>query len=353
MEETKRSISCISANRGRSFAIKNGRLYAWGDNWGCKLGLGTELGRSPYISTPQPIGNRSDWEMVFSRDGQTLGIRAGELWAWGTFNSTRHASGGPFPLGGMFRVSDRSDWEKVSIGGSFTVALAGGRLFQWANRDTERFGLKHGPASRSILQIDESPLWSEIAAGRGHFLAIKDGRLFAWGRNSFGRLGTGDSADRDKPVQIHSESGWTHVAAEDNQSFAIRNGELYSWGRNNSAQLLDCKRRVLARPEKANANRRDFLKISVEKEHCLAIANGSIFSWGGKEALSGAGGRGSTSMKAVRVDDSFDWEDVSCGVFHAIAVRDDRLFSWGDNSEGQLGVGDFNSRMVPTEVFLP
>lgn len=44
---------------------------------------------------------------------------------------------------------------------------------------------------------------------------------------------------------------------------------------------------------------------------------------------------------------------VAVGLGHIVAVSQERgVFTWGDNSYGQLGHGDFKSRAHATEVVL-
>jgi alpha-tubulin suppressor-like RCC1 family protein len=43
--------------------------------------------------------------------------------------------------------------------------------------------------------------------------------------------------------------------------------------------------------------------------------------------------------------------DIACGWRHVLAICDDgHVYSWGSNSQGQLGHGDFISRMLPTKI---
>jgi alpha-tubulin suppressor-like RCC1 family protein len=42
---------------------------------------------------------------------------------------------------------------------------------------------------------------------------------------------------------------------------------------------------------------------------------------------------------------------VSCGLYHtAVILKRFRIFSWGNNLHGQLGIGSFNSQHVPSEI---
>ena len=50
---------------------------------------------------------------------------------------------------------------------------------------------------------------------------------------------------------------------------------------------------------------------------------------------------------------SIDILQVSIGLAHIVIVSVERgIFSWGDNSYGQLGHGDLEAREHPTEIVL-
>jgi len=45
------------------------------------------------------------------------------------------------------------------------------------------------------------------------------------------------------------------------------------------------------------------------------------------------------------------WNQISVGVFHTGAIQNDgTLWMWGENSDGQLGTGDYRSSLVPVQV---
>jgi hypothetical protein len=48
-----------------------------------------------------------------------------------------------------------------------------------------------------------------------------------------------------------------------------------------------------------------------------------------------------------------DWRALAVGRFCSCAVRARGLSCWGDNRQGQLGLGDLMDRDVPTFVPLP
>ena len=53
----------------------------------------------------------------------------------------------------------------------------------------------------------------------------------------------------------------------------------------------------------------------------------------------------------TRVGTDTDWVRVTAGWTHTCGVRTDRsLWCWGNNGNGQLGLGDATERLVPTRV---
>ncbi|XP_048366402.1 E3 ISG15--protein ligase Herc6-like [Sphaerodactylus townsendi] len=79
------------------------------------------------------------------------------------------------------------------------------------------------------------------------------------------------------------------------------------------------------------------------KDHSLAIcSNGSVFSWGA--GTFGQLGTGELKDRLIpkKIDglSTFKVIQVACGHYHSIALtKDGRVFSWGQNIYGQLGIG--------------
>jgi alpha-tubulin suppressor-like RCC1 family protein len=46
-------------------------------------------------------------------------------------------------------------------------------------------------------------------------------------------------------------------------------------------------------------------------------------------------------------------KQIACGGEHTLAIAEDgRLFSWGWNEHGQLGLQDIEDKLIPTQVTL-
>ena len=128
---------------------------------------------------------------------------------------------------------------------------------------------------------------------------------FGHGGGQYGQTGQnpGPTVDYSEPFQI--VGNWKTVAAGVGFSIGIKtNGTLWAWGRNDVGQL----------------------------------GNGAI-SW--------------INYTPIQLGTATNWESVSCGYQHTVAVRTDgSLWSWGSNFYGQLGNGSTTTVATPTNVTI-
>lgn len=86
--------------------------------------------------------------------------------------------------------------------------------------------------------------------------------------------------------------------------------------------------------------------------HTLAIAeDGTLWSWGTNS--NGQLGLGDTTDRTVptQVGTDTNWESIVTCASHSLAIKTDgTLWSWGANSNGQLGLGDNTNRNMPTQI---
>lgn len=101
----------------------------------------------------------------------------------------------------------------------------------------------------------------------------------------------------------------------------------------------------------------DFTQISSYDDHTLAIgADGYTWAWG--ENTDGGLGDGTTTHRStpvlVKTPAGVTFTQVSAGTNFSVALGSDgNAYAWGRNQFGELGVGDTNSRSLPTRVSLP
>lgn len=83
----------------------------------------------------------------------------------------------------------------------------------------------------------------------------------------------------------------------------------------------------------------------------LVTSSGTLWSWGNNGQGQLGLGNHTTRSSPVQVGTDTNWKSVSAGWYHSLAVRTDgTLWAWGDNSAGQLGIGSHESKLSPAPV---
>jgi hypothetical protein len=203
--------------------------------------------------------------------------------------------------------------------------------------------------------------WKAVAAGGLHTLAIKaDGTLWAWGLNLNGQLGNGESGNgryRASPVQIGTAKDWLEVSAGDSHSLAragtATTQSLYSWGQNTVGQLGLGNLINKSIPTKITLTG-IWKSIAAGGSFCLALRNtdGAIFSWG--DDSSGQLGQlvsATPTVPTATLATGVPAIAIAAGSNHALAIQDDRtLVAWGNNASGQLGLGNLVNALAALQV---
>ncbi len=190
-----------------------------------------------------------------------------------------------------------------------------------------------------------------LNSGWYHVLAIsRDGLLYTWGENDNGQLGTG-SLD-DQYAGTPREGVWIAADGGSRHSCGVRaDGTLWCTGANVHGQLGtgDVDGRSVFTQVAADATRdldNPWVDVACGGLHTCALKrDGSIWCFG--SAVAGQLGLGPPEGDVllptrIEVGTLANWASVvaqarfTCGV----AEDDASLWCWGDNSNGQLGLGD-------------
>ncbi len=201
----------------------------------------------------------------------------------------------------------------------------------------------------------------QITGGADHSMALtQDGRVFTWGDDSSGQLGSGRVLFQSTPmpsVQMDARN-ITGLAAGSYHSLArMRDGSVASWGNNAYGELGDgtLTSRGIALKVTGLAGVTD---IAAGEQHSLAADNrGEVWAWGSNEdgRLGQSSSDSAHSTVPLKVPMLQGVVAVQAGKAHSLALtQDGRVFSWGTNYSGQLGVSGGNrSAPVPVEFLLP
>ena len=213
------------------------------------------------------------------------------------------------------------------------------------SRDVGTDGLEADSAVDAPVSDAGQPLpITSFGAGFQHACATRAGGLWCWGDNALGQLGLGDLGSRTRPMRVGARSDWLAVGRGGrltNFSCAIRTGALHCWGDNEFGQLGIGESGVGSkRTEPTVVATGDWRTIALGQSYSCGLRSGDeLWCWG--ENDQGQLGLGDLLMRSTPAQvGSSRWKQVSAGTKHACGIRqDDTLWCWGRNSRGQLGLG--------------
>jgi hypothetical protein len=196
-----------------------------------------------------------------------------------------------------------------------------------------------------------------VAAGYNFSLALKsDGTVWGWGLNyTYGVLG--DGTFKVYPLgTIVQAKGLTDVVAIDagmRHSLALKSdGSVWAWGLDRETQLGDGSTDNLNIPTKM-IGLDNIVAIAGGLNHTLVLkSNGTVWACG--RNLEGELGRGTFDLTFSFVNQVSNLNDVvavAAGSTHNLALKaDGTVWSWGANSNGQLGNGSEENSSIPVQV---
>ena len=226
--------------------------------------------------------------------------------------------------------------------------------------DDDAGALVRGPLAAYPVDITEDENSVKVEAELPGFkrdevnVTMTDGTLWTWGYNGNGQLGDNTLTNSNIPVQEYTLSDdWTKVSSGSQHSAAIKsNGTLWTWGYNNSGQLGDGTSTDRLTPVQEATGTADWVAVAAGSIHTMALkSNGTLWTWGNNSW--GQLGDGTTTPRLTPVQEATvatDWNAIAVGTYHTVARKaDGTLWSWGQNEFGQLGDGTITGRLTPVQ----
>ena len=194
-----------------------------------------------------------------------------------------------------------------------------------------------------------------VSAGGDYSLALTDGgKVYSWGYNPNGQLGTGRTGENEfLPVDITDNfnlpagSKIVSIKAGWQQAFAIADDDtLYAWGLNDNGQLglgtTGGGQHSL--PEIVNYTFNGHIIDLATDSHTLVLTDrGYVYSWGlNSNGQLGVGGTDDSNtpveITSLRGQGVVRVETSSNGSF--ARTNNGQLYAWGQNDYGNLGFGE-------------
>eukprot|EP00949_MAST-11_sp_MAST-11-sp1_P003633 g3633.t1 len=295
--------------------------------------------------------------------------RASRLLAWGSNNFGELGLGGtkneisPCPV-------EYLEGTEIQHLDAYEVATAAvtkdGRIFTWGCGSNDRLGHGHTldqpnqSIPREVTTLKGNI--SKVACG-GAFMAglTPDGKVFTWGRAAGGALGHSNS-NPGIPTQVAGElAGKVVVDIACGRMHAVAmtaDGSVYTWGSGRDGALGHGRRKDERAPRRVEGLK-GVVAIGAGREHSIFLCKDSddsgkstIFTCGrddyGQLGL-GRSQRFVTQPSAVG-GISGSVEQIAVGELHSAAIVDGKLYTWGKNKDGQLGLGSTMDQPIPTVV---
>ncbi|KAH3756159.1 UVB-resistance 8 [Pelomyxa schiedti] len=246
------------------------------------------------------------------------------------------------------------------------VYITEGVAVVWGSNKHGQLGL----GTQSSREEAPKPLYSlQLGGGRGAVVTascggeftvalLNSGQVFSWGYNKFGQLGLGDVNNRTAPCEVTllRAEGVIAIACGGYHTLAkTDSGIMYSWGAGDYGQLgLGTFDPVTCTPHPIPAlGGRNVTQISCGAWHSAALYHsGELYTWGNNEqGQLGLGDLYNRNTPQLVSSINGPVAFVSCGCTNTFAVRGNGVvFSWGNNEYGQLGFSGNGTVMTPHSV---
>ncbi|MEO5331963.1 MAG: Ig-like domain-containing protein [Magnetococcus sp. YQC-5] len=407
-------ITAIAVGEGHAMALKSdGTVWTWGENSSGQLGNGTFS--STATKTPIQVPGLSNVVAIAVGENHSIAMKSDNtIWSWGLNgdgnskgqlgDGTTTSSSSPMQIAGVTAAAgndppiakpgisnttknkiltdkllmtdanaDTFHFTIVTQGskGSVSIVDAATGGFSYTPKtdhvgiDTFTFKVNDGksdslPATFTILIFD-MPLPSfvtkpMIAPGGAFTLALKsDGTLWAWGMNDQGQLGLGNTVNTSSPVRTFPFADVISVAAgywPGHNAVVRSNGTVWTWGLNKKGQLgQGIVSEVSYIPAQVN-NLSGVQMVQVGETHTVVLkSDGTVWTWG--ENSSGQLGNGTLvdSLVPVQVTGLTSVTSIASGNHFVLALKSDgTVWAWGENNSGIVGNGTTTNQTTPVKV---
>ena len=376
-------------NSHTSFVTPTGRVLSTGRNTYGQLGDGTFTSRTVLTEITDQFNLQIN-EIV--TDIKTGGFHSasitstGRIFIWGlNFDGQLgipniEFSQIPLDLTSNFALQNEEKITDIVLGEAHTLALtSNGRLFTFGLNSSGQLGDERpnlGVFPNDITRqfdLGQDEKIVEIRVGNFHSAALTSkGRLFMWGANNNGQLGDGTFTNRSTPVEITGrfdllpnevidqiELGGSHTAAMTSL------GRVFIFGLNHNGQLGLNSTSMSNQPIEItnifNLQSNETIDtLHLGGAHSAALTSlGRLFTWG--KNSTGQLGDNQIDQRTlptdIRIHQLFGRDEkireVRLGDSHsAVLTSTGRVFVWGWNGNGQLGLESGSSLFTPSELTI-
>jgi DNA-binding beta-propeller fold protein YncE len=180
------------------------------------------------------------------------------------------------------------------------------------------------------------------------------GALYCWGANGYGQAGLGNTTSYTTPQQVTSPSEtWSSVSNGYYDTCAITTaGALYCWGYNYAGEDGVGNTTQHTSPQHVTSPSTTWSTVSMgEADACAITTAGKLYCWGQNGEGEDGVGNTTENNSPVQVGTATNWSSVSQSGSDACAINTSgALYCWGLNGAGEDGLGNTTAYHTPQQV---
>ncbi|MBS4098800.1 MAG: hypothetical protein KGZ83_18415 [Sulfuricella sp.] len=334
--------------------LANGEVWAWGNNTYGQLGDGTQTTHD----APAKVQGLSDVIAIAAGGFSNLALkRDGTVWAWGFNIYGQLGLGTTSDVAVPTQITGLADVVGIAACRSYSGCGAAlkrdGSVWTWGNNGSGQLGdgtrtNRSQPARIAIANVTRLSVGSEFL-----FAELSDGSVWAWGRNDLGELGDGTTANRLVPAPVAALQGYRQLAGGLYHALGVApDGSVRAWGQNVAGEVGDGSKTQRNTPVAVvGAPANPAAMLGGQWFSAALGADGALWTWG--ENSSGQLGRGMTGAVrpfAQKIS-ALNVATVAAGHTHSLGLSSDgTIWAWGGNAYGQLGSGNTTSSATPAAL---
>ncbi len=340
-----------------------GQLYAWGNNLGYNLGDGTTVTRK----APVPIKGMNHVTSV----AQGVAVQLGKVFTWG--NDSRGALGNgalPGPAKTPKALAGFTGVVKVAAYGDARYAVkSDGTLWDWGANNWRQLGDGTTTDRKAPHHVAGLTHVVDVAAGLNFAVALRsDGTVWGWGDGVWGYFHymVTSATGSGTPVKLLYPAKVTAIAAGRDNSYAVAGGAVWALGSNDNGTT------GVIYPATTPVDKHPVHVLGLSAVTQVAengttayarVSSGQVKAWGFNNG--GALGNGAAypysqtpvtvPLRLVSAVAAVQGSGVDSSLLPldstGYAVELGRIWSWGVNTHGELGIGSNTSAVsTPHEI---
>ena len=353
-------VKINAVNKFVYYITSDGELYTWGNNEFGNIGNGTTNDQT----TPHLVGISGKIKNVVSYLGDTVFAitEDGKLYSWGNNISGQVGNGTTNNQTTPYLVEINGKIKDVvsSCDQTIYAITEEGKLYSWGNNVVGQVGNgtdTNNQTTPYLVEIDGKIKNVVSSCDQTIYAITEEGKLYSWGKNNHGQIGDGNANDDGTSKQLTPHlvvgiDGKVKDIIIDNYTvYAItEEDKLYSWGNNQRGQVGSSNpdnqnEPMIKSPQELSiVGKVKNVVISFNDTVYAVTEEGKLYSWGNNTKGQVGNGKSGDNVKQIEsyLVEGIDGKvkDIVLGPYTVFVITEEgKLYSWGQNNKGQVGNG--------------